>query len=222
MKIRHIPVISILALSLSVAYPAAVQGFDAPAAATTAAQTVPSAAKNLDQVRAMLTALQGNVSSTMASLDVLKQAARERTALEKPYADFAAQYQLLESRMEAVRQQGSAARASSDAFFQNWQNTIAGIVDKDLKESATERFDKAKSRYVKALATVDASRQKVPPYVADLKDINTLLKVDLTTDSIKSLYNTFGRLDRNAESLLDAIAGVNKEIGIVLESLPKQ
>jgi len=95
-------------------------------------------------------------------------------------------------------------------------------VDKDLKESATERFDKAKSRYVKALATVDASRQKVPPYVADLKDINTLLKVDLTTDSIKSLYNTFGRLDRNAESLLDAIAGVNKEIGIVLESLPKQ
>jgi len=103
MKIRHIPVISILALSLSVAYPAAAQGFDAPAAATTAAQTVPSAAKNLDQVRAMLTALQGNVSSTMASLDVLKQAARERTALEKPYADFAAQYQLLESRMEAVR-----------------------------------------------------------------------------------------------------------------------
>jgi hypothetical protein len=49
-----------------------------------------------------------------------------------------------------------------------------------------------------------------------------LLKVDLTTDSIKSLYNTFGRLDRNAESLLDAIVGVNKEIGIVLESLPKQ
>jgi hypothetical protein len=222
MKNRLIPIVSILAMSIGMAYPAAAQVSQAIASSTVAAETAkqPSAAGNLKQLKEMLKALQANVTSTMAGLNAVKKAAKDGAGLDQAHADFAAKYQALDAQLNAVRQQGAAARANSDAYFQSWQQAIASIQNKDIKETANDRFNTAKSRYSKVLATAEESRQKVQPFMIDLKDINTFLNVDLTADSVKSLSNTTWRLGRNAESLVDAIGDVNKDIDIVLESLP--
>ena len=223
MKSRYISVVSILAMSIAMTYPAAAQDPQAAAAPVAAAEAVkaPSAAENLTQIKASLKSLQGNVTSTMAALNSLKQSAKDRAALDKPYADFAAQYQALDTQMNAVKQQSAAAKANTAEYFDSWQKTIASIQNKDIREAATDRFNTAKSRYGKVLAAGEEASKKVQPFLGDLKDISTLLKVDLTADSVKSVANTTWRLGRNAESLVDSINDVNKDIDIMLESLPK-
>ena len=223
MKSRHISIVSILAMSIAMAYPAAAQDPQAAAAPVAAAEAAkaPSAAENLTQIKAALKTLQANVTSTTAALNSLKQTAKDRAALDKPYADFAAQYQALDAQMNAVKQQAAAAKANTEEYFQSWQKTIATIQNKDIREAATDRFNTAKSRYGKVLAAGEEASKKVQPFLGDLKDISTLLKVDLTADSVKSVSNTTWRLGRNAESLVDSINDVNKDIDIMLESLPK-
>jgi hypothetical protein len=223
MKSRHIAVVSVLAMSIALAYPAAAQEPQPAAAAVAAAEAAksPSAAANLTQIKAALKTLQGNVSSTMAALNTLKQTAKDRAALDKPYADFAAQYQALDSQMAAVKQQAAAAKTNTAEYFDSWQKTIASIQNKDIREAANDRFNTSKSRYGKVLAAGEETSKKVQPFLGDLKDITTLLKVDLTADSVKSVSNTTWRMGRNAESLVDSINDVNKDIDIMLESLPK-
>jgi cysteinyl-tRNA synthetase len=223
MKNRFIPTVSVLALSIALTYPVAAQETVTTAAPVVAIVTVkaPSAAENLNHVKATLTGVQANVTSTMAALNTLKKVAKEKAALDAPAADFVSQYQALEMKLNALQQQAAAARTNTDAYFQTWQSSIATIQNKDIKETATERLNTAKSRYSRVLATADESRKKLQPFLADLKDIYTFLKVDMTADSVNSLSNTTWRLGRSAEGVVDGIADVIKDIDITLESLPK-
>lgn len=221
MRTRTIPTLSVIALGLALAYPAAAQQTSAPPAPVVAAAKAPSAAESLMNVKATLTGVQANVTSTMAALNTLKKVAKEKAALDAPAADFVAQYQTLEAQLNALQQQAAAARTNTDGYFQHWQGTIATIQNKDIKETATERLNTAKSRYSRVLATADETRKKLQPFLADLKDIYTFLKVDMTADSVNSLSNTTWRLGRSAEGVVDGIADVVKDIDITLESLPK-
>jgi hypothetical protein len=223
MKSRHISIVSILAMSIAMAYPAAAQDpqvVTTPVAAAEAAKA-PSATENLKTVKAMLTALQGNVSGTMNALNSLKKVAKEKAALEATYADFVAQYNALEAQMTALRQHSAATKSNTEEYFKSWQQSIASIQNKDIKETATDRFNTAKSRYNRVLATADEASKKAQPFLVDLKDIYTFLKVDTTADAVKSLSNTTWKLGRTGESVVDSINDVNKDIDIMLESLPK-
>ena len=232
MKNRLVPVVSALMAGITLAYPAlsqvttqtapvqVIMKAPAPAAVVTAS-TSPSATENLRNIKATLGAVQYNVTSTMAALNALKKAAKDKGGLEGPSADFMSQSQALEAQVNALKTQAADAKANIDAYFQNWQNSISSIQNKDIKETATDRLNTAKSRYGRAIGTADEARKKLQPFLADLKDVSTFVKVDLTADSVNSLSNTVWRMGRNAESAVDGIADVVKDIDITLESLPK-
>jgi hypothetical protein len=61
----------------------------------------------------------------------------------------------------------------------------------------------------------------VQPFLADMKDINTLLSIDMTRDAVKSVSGSTWRLSRSAENIVDSIGDINRSIEIMLESLPK-
>ncbi len=220
---RFSPFVSALAVSIGLAWPAAAQQAAATAALPTGvvSTAVPSAAENLRSVKASLAAVQANVTSTMVALNALKKVAKDKGALEGPASDFGFQYQSLEVLLNALQQQAAAARTSTEAYFQNWQVSIATMQNQEIKETASDRLNTAKSRYNRVLATADESRKKLQPFLSDLKDIATFLKVDLTAESVNSLSNTTWRLSRNAEGVVDGITDLVKEIDIALEALPK-
>ena len=67
----------------------------------------------------------------------------------------------------------------------------------------------------------DEGRQKVQPFLTDMKDINTLLSIDMTPDAVKPVSGSTWRMSRSAEEIVDSIAEIIRSIDIMLESLPK-
>jgi hypothetical protein len=214
MKTRFIPIVSIVAVSVLMAYPAAAQVEQAGALpAVVDSSLEASVAEKVGQVKITLTALKDQVTSTTAALDALKKAARDGAPLQGPYADFVAKYKALDNGLVTLREQSVATRASTEAYFLSRQQAIDTIQNKDIKESATDRLNTDKSRYSKVLAAADQAKLKLQPFMSDLKDINTLLSVELTAASVKSLSDTTSRLGRDAAgSVADAIADVNNAL----------
>lgn len=215
MKNRFVPVVSALALSMLVAYPVAAQVGQAAAtpAAVAGSSMEASVADKMNQVKATLVALKDQVTSTTAALDALRKAANDGAPLQGPYADFAAKYKALDNGLNTLGEQSVAARASTEAYFQSRQQAIDTIQNKDIKTSAMDRLNTDKSRYSKVLAAADQAKQKLQPFMSELKDINTLLSVEMTAASVKSLSDTISRLGRDAAgTVADAIAAVNNAI----------
>jgi len=135
--------------------------------------------------------------------------------------EYQDQDQALDAQMNAIRQMGTAARAGSDEYFKSWQAAVATIQNKDIREAAVERLNTAKERYARVLSMADEGRQKVQPFLTDMKDINTLLSIDMTPDAVKPVSGSTWRISRSAEEFVDSIAEINRSIDIILESLPK-
>ena len=161
---RFHPVVTLLALSMAAAFPAAAQQPQpVPAAQSVAAVAAhPSAAAKLLEVKAQLTALQANVNATTAALNKMSKAARNEGDLAAAHKEFMAQYQALDAQMNAIRQMGTAARAGSDEYFKSWQAAVATIQNKDIRESAVERFNTAKERYARVLSMADRRQAEGP------------------------------------------------------------
>jgi Protein of unknown function (DUF2959) len=215
MKNRVVPILTVLAMSMVIAYPVAAQVDQAAAtpSAVAGSSTEASVTEKMNQVKTTLTALKDQVTSTTAGLDALKKAARDGAPLQGPYADFVAKYKALDNGMNTLREQSVASRASTEAYFQTRQQAIDAIQNKDIKAPAIDRLSTDKSRYNKVLAAADQAQQKLQPFMSDLKDINTLLSVEMTAASVKSLSDTTSRLGRDAAgSVADAINDVNNAI----------
>jgi DNA repair ATPase RecN len=211
MKNRFVPVVTALAMGMAMAFPVAAQVGQAAVApsAVTGSSIEASVAEKINQVKVTLTALKDQVTATTTALDALRKAANDGAPLQGPYADFAAKYNALDNGMNTLREQSVAARASTEAYFQSRQQAIDTIQNKDIKESAIDRLNTDKSRYSKVLAAADQAKQKLQPFMSELKDVNTLLSVEMTAASVKSLSDTTSRLGRDAVgTVADAIAEV--------------
>jgi hypothetical protein len=173
------------------------------------------------QVKAQLTGLQANVNSTPAALNEMSKAVRNEGDLAAAHKEFMAQYQALDAQMSAFRQVGAAARAGSDQYFNSWQAAVATIQNKDIRKSAAERLSTANGRYARVLSMAEEGRQKVQPFLTDMKDVNTLLSIDMAPDAVKSVSAAAWRIRRSAEEIVGSIAEINRSIDITLESLPK-
>jgi beta-mannanase len=212
MKNRIVPVVTVLVMSMVMAYPVAAQVDQAAATSSAVAGSSAEAAvaAKMNQVKATLTALKQAIPATTVALDALKRAASDGASLQGPYADFAAKYQALDNGMNTLREQSAAAMASTEAYYQSRQQAIDSIQNKDIKASAIDRLNADKSRYSRMLAAADQAKQKLQPFMSALKDVNTLLSVELTAASVKSLSDTSSQLGRHAtETVVDAIADVN-------------
>lgn len=223
MKTRLVPIVSALALSMAAAFPALAQDASAAAPSQPVAQVAakPSAAGSLLEIKARLAGVQGSVNGTAAALSKLSKAARSEGDLAAAHKEFMAQYQALSTQMNEIGQMGAKARAGSEQYFKDWQAAIGTIQNKDIRESAMERFNTAKERYGRVLSTADQSKQKLQPFLADMKDINTLLSIDMTPDAVKSVSGSTWRLTRSAEDIVDSLGEINRSIDIMLESLPR-
>lgn len=210
MKNSFIPIVTVLAMNMLAAFPVAAQVDPAAATAAAGSSMEASVAAQMNQVKATLTALKGEVTAATAALDALKKAASDGVPLQGPYADFAAKYKALDNGVNTLGEQSAATRVSSEAYLQSRQQAIDTIQNKDMKESAIDRFNADKSRFSKALAAADQAKQKIQPFMADLKDINTLLGVEMTAASVKSLSDKTSRLGRDAAGdVEDAISNLN-------------
>ena len=89
-----------------------------------------------------------------------------------------------------------------------------------LREKAQERYTAASGQFDKIIEKVDAAKEVFAPLAADLKDINTYLKTDLSKDAVSSLSSTIWKMGGSARTVDRKLADVSEQIERTMKKMP--
>ena len=181
----------------------------------------PNAAVPLSKLNSEVYLLRENLSRTMTALEQLKGAAANNGDLAKPYQAFSSAYEELEKQLASAREHGTAARARAKEHYEAWQKELTEMQNPNLREKAQKRFTAASGEFQKIIDKVATAKETFAPLAADLKDINTYLKSDLSNDAVSSLSNTIWRMGHKAKSVDGKLADVNEQIEKTMKKLPQ-
>ncbi len=181
----------------------------------------PNVMVKLSELNSEVHMLRQNLSRAMSALEEVKAAAVNNADLTKPYASFASAYGELESQVKKVREHGTAARARAKEHYEAWQKELTDMANPSLREKAQKRFTAASGEFEKINERIADAKEKFAPLAADLKDINTYLKTDLSTDAVKSLSNTIWRMGGSAKTVDSRLGDINEQIEKTMRKLPQ-
>jgi predicted nucleic acid-binding Zn-ribbon protein len=189
--------------------------------AQAADQQKPTVVVSLSTLNGEVRMLRETLARTMAALDQVKAAAGENKDLAAPYATFSSSYSDLEAQVAKLREHGTATRARAKETWEAWQKELTAMQNPNLREKAQKRFTAATGEFDKITEKVDAAKEGFAPLAADLKDISTYLKTDLSKDAVSSLSGNIWKMDRTTKTVDSKLADVNEQIERTMKKLPQ-
>ena len=181
----------------------------------------PGVMVGLNQFNGEIHELRAKLTRTMKSLDELKAAANSNSTLDAPYANFSTLYADLESQVAQVRAHGTAARARAKEHREAWQKELTEMQNPKLREKAQKRYTALESEFEKITKRAEAAKEGFAPLAADLKDIHTYLKADLSKDAVSSLSNTIWKMGISSRSVDSKLGDVNEQIEKTMKKMPQ-
>ena len=181
----------------------------------------PTVAMGLAQFDKEISVLRNQISGTMAALQDVKATANQNGDLSKPYATFSGAFQALEAQTEKVRQYGTAAKARAKEHWEAWQKELTAMQNPSLREKAQDRYTATSKQFDKIVERVETAKESFAPFMADLRDINTYLKTDLSKDAVSSLSGTIWKLGNTARSVDNKLGDVSEEIARTMKKMPQ-
>jgi predicted nucleic acid-binding Zn-ribbon protein len=189
--------------------------------ARAAENQAPAVKIGLNQLNSEVNNLRESLKGTMSALEDLKTAANKNDDLNKPYSGFSTAYAELETQVTKLREHGTAVKARAKEHWDNWQKELTDMQNAKLREKAQKRYTATSGEFQKIIEKVGDAKEGFAPLAADLKDINTYLKTDLSKEAVSSLGNTIWKMGNQARSVDGKLADVNKQIERTMSKLPQ-
>ncbi len=90
-----------------------------------------------------------------------------------------------------------------------------------MREKAQDRFTATSKQFDRIVEKVAVAKEAFAPVMADLKDINTYFKVDLSQDAVSSLSSTIWKMGSKARSADSKLVDVCEEIDRTVKKMPQ-
>lgn len=184
-------------------------------------QTAPAVVMGLAQFNNEISVLRSHLAGTMAALSEVKAAAGQNADLTKPYANFNRSFQTLQSQTDKVRQYGVAVKARAKEHWDVWQKELTAMQNPSLREKAQNRYTATSKQFDKIVERVETAKESFAPLMADLSDINTYLKTDLSKDAVASLSGNIWKMSNRAKDVDGKLGDVSDEISKTIKKMPQ-
>jgi len=181
----------------------------------------PSVTISLNQLNNEIHALRSNLARTMTALEAVKAAGTSKTDLTKPYGEFSSAYSELEAQVTKLREHGTATKARAKEHWEAWQKELTEMQNAKLREKAQKRYTATSAEFGKISERVADAKEVFAPLAADLKDIHTYLKTDLSQDAVSSLSTSIWKMTNKSKSVDGKLEDVTKQIERTLNKLPQ-
>lgn len=182
--------------------------------------------KKADQASTSLQQAAQGLDDSLIPLDAALVALAD--LVNNPGPDITPQFQKYSSAVSALETQanvtkGHAAAMQEEgiAYFRNWNDELARIQNDNIRKRSLDRkivvaaqFEEARANYVQTTAEFD-------PFLADLKDIRTVLATDLTTGGLNSVNSVVRKSNSNGVPLRESLVSLSNEfkrLGAALSS----
>ncbi len=168
-----------------------------------------------------ISTLRTTLSGTIGALEEVKATAAKSGALAKPYATFSDAMAGLEAQVAKLRERGTATKARAKEHWAAWQTELTTMQNVKLREKAQSRYSATQKEFQKIQERVDAAKEVFAPLMADLKDVDTYLKADLSKEAVDSLSGTIWNMGRAAQKVDARLLDLNEQINRVVKKMPQ-
>ena len=159
---------------------------------------------NIQEAANRIAAMPGRIDQTVAALNDL---------VEKPQPDLRPQFKSFSSQladMESDAQNIADARRnmakSGKEFFAKWDEQLATIQNEDIKARSQSRKDEVAQKLTAIKLSYTQAEMSFKPFLANLKDVQKSLSVDLTPGGVAAMKDTAAKAAQEAGPLKDSAA----------------
>jgi hypothetical protein len=188
-------------------------GFQPGCASSPPAQaTAQKAAAGLSATRDEVIEVKKGSVRCAATLDGLMHG---QGTLKERYDRFAMELQALKDQAVVVRERCASMLEKADEYFRLWDEEIAKIGDKELREKATLRRERVTAALKDVRDHLGHARDAFNPYLKELSDLEAYLHADLTDDGIAAATPRLKAAIANASTIQGPMdAAINRMEGI--------
>ena len=183
-------------------------------------ETGTKTAKNIQKAAGKITELTTQVDSTLASLNDL--VGSPKPDLRPQYKTFASNLKSLESTATEITEARMAMGEKGKEFFAKWDAEIAQINNEDIKARSQSRKDEVNAKLQSIKRSYSEAEVAFKPYLADLRDVQKFLSVDLTTGGLASIKDIVGKATQHAVPLkqsLSKLAADFQSLGVSMSAV---
>ena len=100
-----------------------------------------------------------------------------------------------------------------DAYIAKWQKEMETVQDPSIKASLQQRRDAMSANFQKVRNSAQGVREAYQPFLAQLKEIQKALSVDLSPAALPGLKPSMEKANAQGQTLKQKIAEVKSELG---------
>jgi Protein of unknown function (DUF2959) len=166
----------------------------------------PTARQDFEEYRRIVVQAMSEVDGTMRALDELCVEADQHP--RAAYQSFARAVHRLEVDSVEVRARAQAIRARGDAYFEHWEESVAGMKNEQVRKLAEEHSSQLKQTFAEARQAAQEVRETFRPFLTDLQKLRAVLEAEPSLariDSQKSLILATKDQGRQVQQGLDRV-----------------
>lgn len=166
-----------------------------------------------------IAALPGRIDQTLGALNDL---------VGKPQPDLRPQFKAFTSQLTGMVSEGQdiadARRNMAESgkeFFAAWDEQLATIQNEDIKARSQSRKEDVAQKLQAIKRSYAEAEIAFSPFLADLKDVQKFLAIDLTSGGVAAMKDTAAKATQKAGPLKDSISKLAtdfKSLGLAMSA----
>ena len=153
------------------------------------------------------------IDATMASLGQIEATAA--TDPRKSYDQYAKDVSNLESTAAKIRKRGEDMRAQGKAYFDQWEQQLAGVKNPEIQELAKQRRAKLQETFDNIKTVAEPLKAQFDPWMSDLKDLQKYLSNDLTVNGVDAAKSLFKKAQGDGIEVQKSMDALVKELNSI-------
>ena len=207
--LRHTTLAALLALAL------------APAPLAIGADSAEQAAAVKEKIQTLRSESARERNQITLTLEELHRLTVAGVELRPQFEKYKAELAKMEEQARTARERAVSMKEKGQTFFSDWEQTIKGIRNEDIRKEAEKRLNKRRKSYGKILASMEEVKEELVPFMSDLNDIRKLLDSELTTTSVSSTKSLIRQANWHGEDVRESLTDMEKELDRVAAELAK-
>jgi uncharacterized phage infection (PIP) family protein YhgE len=211
-KIKPIHLVSSVALAVAIAALAGCASEPESPAAKTGAKITEAADK--------INEGSGKIDATMAALNDLVN--NPSGDLAPKFTKFNASVDDLAAAALNVSNRVAEMRVSGNDYFKDWDQQLAQIKNEDIKNRSAERKNQVQKEFTDIKTAYTQVSMAYRPYMADLRDIQSALRTDLTVGGVSAVKGAADKANTDGTQLkssVDALSSEFKDLGVAMGTM---
>jgi hypothetical protein len=168
----------------------------------------------MDQFTLELAKVNDTIDQAVSALTALVEAPSNEN-LKNSFAAYTSSVTAIDGQAAVVRTKAEEMKTRGEQFFKEWQADSGTGLSQERQAQLNVSYGKIKEQMMSA-------KDAFAPFLASLKDIQSLLSLDLTTQGLQTAGPLVTKAKANAAEVKSRIGGVTQQVNEVSGMLARK